>query len=59
MNIIPGIQFFRDYFVSGRVNVNDCRTLTAEFRQELTGLQENIPVHVFIVKYLLGLRTHS
>jgi len=59
MNIIPGIQLFGDYFVSGRVDVNDWRTSAAGLRQELTELQENVPVRVFIVKYLLGLRTHS
>ena len=59
MNTIPGIQLSGDYFVSGRVNVNDCRTLAAEFRQGLTGLEENVAVRLFIVKYLLDLRTHS
>ena len=59
MKTIAGIQLFGDYFMSGRVDVNDCRASAAGFRQELTGLQENVPVRVFIVKYLLGLRTHS
>ena len=52
-------QLFEDYFMSGRVDVNDCRTLAAGFRQGLTVLQKNVSVHEFIVKYLLGLRTHS
>jgi len=59
MKTITGIQLFGDYFVSGRVDVNDYRTSAAGFRQELTVLQENVPVRMFIVKYLLGLRTHS
>ena len=59
MKTITGIQLFGNYFVSGRVDVNDCRTSAAGFRQELTGLQENVPIRVFMVKYLLGLRTRS
>ena len=59
VKIIAGIQLFGDYLMSGRVDVNDCRTSAAGFRQELTGLQENVPVRVFMVKHLLGLRTHS
>ena len=39
--------------------VNDCRTSAAGFRQVLTELQANVPLRVFIVKYLVGLRTHS
>ena len=39
--------------------MNDWRTSAAGFRQEPTGLQENLPVHVFMVRYLLGLRTRS
>jgi len=59
VKIIAGIQLFGNYFVSGRVDVNDYTTSAAGFRQELTGLQENVPVRVLVVKYLLGLRTHS
>jgi len=59
MKTIAGIQLFGDCFVSGSVDVNDCRASVAGFRRELTELQENVPVRVFIVKYLVGLGTHS
>jgi len=59
MKIIVGIQLFGDYFMSERVDVNDCRTSAAGFRQVLTELQENVPLRVFMVKHLLGLGTHS
>jgi len=59
MKIIAGIQLFGNYFVSGRVDVNDYTTSAAGFRQVLTELQENVPLRVFMVKHLLGLRTQS